>query len=700
MGTISDGIPELAEKISSHKLPNIKVFCTAMGSQATTLDFHLNRNDQTSSLLRANCTGDWESYAEELQEVKIIQVPVTTLEFFMKENSIVEVDLLKIDTQGFDFEVIKGAGESIKCIKRILLEVQITPLYEGSGTKDEIVDYLTKFGFRLVHSTSQTDEMEENLEFIRVNRYSLNNNDLQYLDVAVPHVGIVSTPQNDLVGQLLEQRAFEGPELAFLWLYLRPGDTFFDCGAHAGIFSSVAAKIFNNHGFIAGFEPNKNTFELYKLNLTRLGCNCFQAFNIGLSDGTGTAELVLGTPGNSAYSTFAESTESNTRISDETTVVDISPLDEIMEQLNVNKVALAKLDVEGWESFVLSGTKKSIRAGQFPLWMIEFTEVNAVAAGSSTKELRKLIENFGYTLCRFDANNFRVVPETFKLEYQYENLFAVANIDQVNSRLSSAKPECVELARDIISRWDIAVKAREFDFIAPLFKESEADRADRLSSIQELSQKLEESEADRAARLSSIQELSQKLEESEADRAARLSAIQELSQKLEEGDARCCDRCTDRTVSLSVIEQLSQKLEESEADRTARLSMIEQISQKLEECEVDRAARLSAIDELSQKLEECEVDRAARLSAIDKLSKRLEESEVDRAARLSTIEQISQKLKESEADRANRLSVIQKLAQELEVNKNHCHHVEHSPIDKVKQQIKNLIVSLKELFRL
>ncbi|MEO1559225.1 MAG: FkbM family methyltransferase, partial [Cyanobacteria bacterium J06632_19] len=293
------------------------------------------------------------------------------------------------------------------------------------------------------------------------------------------------------------------------------------------------AKILNNSGLIAGFEPNKKSFELYNINLKRLGCDCFKAFNIGLSDTSGTAELVLGTPGNSAYSTFAEANEFKTQISDEKMVVEISPLDNIIKELNIDEVALAKLDVEGWEYFVLNGAKQSIKSGKVPLWMIEFTEENAIAVGSNTRELRKLIESFGYTLCRFDINNFRIVPEVMKLEYDYENLFAVANIEDVNARLSSAQPELFELAKDIVSRWDIAVKAREFDLIAPLFKESEADRAARLFAIEKLTQQLKESEADRAARLFAIEKLTQQLKESEADRAARLSVIKKLTQQLE-----------------------------------------------------------------------------------------------------------------------------------------------------------------------
>ncbi|RUT07600.1 hypothetical protein DSM106972_018600 [Dulcicalothrix desertica PCC 7102] len=612
-------IPELAEKIRSYQLPNINVFCTAMGAYETTSKFHVNRDNQTSSLLRANCQGNWQPYVQNLEEVKSIEVPVTTLESFINKNGIAEIDLLKIDTQGFDFQVLKGAGKCIHSIKRILLEVQTTPLYEGSAGKDEVVDYLTKVGFRLVRSISQTGGLEENLEFVRVNRYPLINN-LEYLDVLVPYVGIISTTKNDYVGQLLEQGVFESPELAFLWLYLRPGDTFFDCGSHVGIFSCVAAKKMKNNGRIISFEPNKISYEIYKSNLERLECECFTALNIGLSDKGGTAELLLGKSGNSAFSTFATEAKLHTQIGDGKVVVELSRLDDIIEELNIDKVTLAKLDVEGWEYFVLNGANQAIEAGKLPVWMIEFTEANAIAAGTSTKELRQLIESFGYHLCRFDATNFRLVPESHKLEYLYDNLFAVANIDDVNTRLSSAEPEFLELAKDLVSRWDIAIKARQFDYIEPQVGVCEADRADRLTVINKLSPQLQESEADRAARLTVINQLSQKIEESEADRAARLTVINQLSQKLEESEA-------DRAARLGVINQLSQKLEESEADRAARLTMINQLTQKLDDTEAVYTKYNHQIEKLSNQnhqfleiLQILQSQSVANLQVVERLS--------------------------------------------------------------------------------
>jgi len=450
--------PQLAEKLQSFNRPNLHVFCTAFGEIDGISQLYLNRNDQTSSLLRVHCNDAWKSYEDQLQSIQIIDVPVQRLDTFVQAQRIAEIDILKIDAQGFDLQVLKGAGKALHSISKIQLEVQLQPLYEGSGTKEEILEYLSDRGFRLIRASQQTDGLEENLEFVRVNRYPLTKPGAEHFEVCVPHVGVLKTPRNDHVGQLLEKGEFEGLEQAFLWLYLRPGDTFLDGGAHAGLFSSTAAKCMSHSGRILGFDPNPLCFSLYKQNLEDLGYCHFTALNVGLSDKDGVARLLLGKPGLSAFSTFAPDAVYHPEISTDTIEVMQRSLDSILREFQVPHISLAKLDVEGWETFVLTGAQQSIAAGKFPVWMIEFTEANAVAAGSSTQALRSLIERLGYTLCRFDATNLQLIPEPHRPFYSYANLFAVIDVKAVNQRLQTADSQSVAIAKDLILRHDNAVQ--------------------------------------------------------------------------------------------------------------------------------------------------------------------------------------------------------------------------------------------------
>jgi FkbM family methyltransferase len=94
-------------------------------------------------------------------------VPKLTLESIIDSMKIKKVHALKIDTQGHDFEVVKGAGKLIKLIDYIELEVQVTDfdVYKNQSNKEDLMAYMTSWGFELVGSGFQTYNQEQNLLF-------------------------------------------------------------------------------------------------------------------------------------------------------------------------------------------------------------------------------------------------------------------------------------------------------------------------------------------------------------------------------------------------------------------------------------------------------------------------------------------------------------------------------------------------------
>jgi len=62
---------------------------------------------------------------------------------------VVESLFLKIDTQGFEMSVLKGAAGIMPQIKGMLVEISFEHLYENQAQGDEIIDYLMRQGFKL-----------------------------------------------------------------------------------------------------------------------------------------------------------------------------------------------------------------------------------------------------------------------------------------------------------------------------------------------------------------------------------------------------------------------------------------------------------------------------------------------------------------------------------------------------------------------
>lgn len=66
---------------------------------------------------------------------------------YLARMRLLKIDFLKIDTEGYEFKVIKGFGERIKDVKIIQFEYGGTYLDAGIGLKD-VLDYLKEKGFK------------------------------------------------------------------------------------------------------------------------------------------------------------------------------------------------------------------------------------------------------------------------------------------------------------------------------------------------------------------------------------------------------------------------------------------------------------------------------------------------------------------------------------------------------------------------
>ncbi|MCH8144310.1 MAG: FkbM family methyltransferase [Gemmatimonadetes bacterium] len=57
---------------------------------------------------------------------------------------------LKIDTQGYDLNVLRGAGGQLESIVGLQVEMAMTPLYEGTPLYNDVVEFVEARGFALI----------------------------------------------------------------------------------------------------------------------------------------------------------------------------------------------------------------------------------------------------------------------------------------------------------------------------------------------------------------------------------------------------------------------------------------------------------------------------------------------------------------------------------------------------------------------
>jgi len=71
---------------------------------------------------------------------KSVPVKVSTIKKYCEDNAIKNIHFLKIDTEGYDFEVMLGAGDMINNIEYI--EFEVFPYYANKKMLPDIADYL------------------------------------------------------------------------------------------------------------------------------------------------------------------------------------------------------------------------------------------------------------------------------------------------------------------------------------------------------------------------------------------------------------------------------------------------------------------------------------------------------------------------------------------------------------------------------
>ena len=130
------------EKIAT-KNARIVVKKLALSDESGSRFLQINKSEGTNSLLKSNDMGK-EIYGDLLSNTGEIEVKSQTLDDYIIENSIEQVDLLKLDLQGSELPALNGAAKALKGgkIKCILCEIMFQPHYESQPSASALLHEL------------------------------------------------------------------------------------------------------------------------------------------------------------------------------------------------------------------------------------------------------------------------------------------------------------------------------------------------------------------------------------------------------------------------------------------------------------------------------------------------------------------------------------------------------------------------------
>ncbi|KAA2239906.1 FkbM family methyltransferase [Chitinophaga agrisoli] len=145
---------------NTRKISGISTYNLALGSSSGCLAFYRNAYTHASSALQVS----------ELQKHMVpqtacadeITVPVKRLDDLLPTIPFDAPVLLKMDVQGFEKEVLKGAAHSLRHIDYLLFETSFEPMYDGEPLFDEMHNFVKDLGFDLIGPVGflQSDKLQ------------------------------------------------------------------------------------------------------------------------------------------------------------------------------------------------------------------------------------------------------------------------------------------------------------------------------------------------------------------------------------------------------------------------------------------------------------------------------------------------------------------------------------------------------------
>jgi FkbM family methyltransferase len=118
----------------------------AIGAEQGTTTIHVSANSVSSSvlpMLSSHTSAAPGSAYERSERVSVVTLDSVALSRIRRDD----IAFLKIDTQGYEAEVLKGAKQTLDRVAGLQLELSLVPLYAGQTLMPELLNAVQGIGF-------------------------------------------------------------------------------------------------------------------------------------------------------------------------------------------------------------------------------------------------------------------------------------------------------------------------------------------------------------------------------------------------------------------------------------------------------------------------------------------------------------------------------------------------------------------------
>jgi FkbM family methyltransferase len=219
-------------------------------------------------------------------------------------------------------------------------------------------------------------------------------------EVVIGNTRLWLDPASDLGVRLLDEGTYEPSVSRCLEQLLQPGGVFLDVGANEGWFTVQAARLVGPEGRVFSIEPQQRLWPVILRNLALNALTNCVVLPLAISSSPGQATLTLAPTLNAGASTLAPSRRQSLWRRQPVTLVALDGI----AALNRERIALAKVDVEGYEVDVIRSATGLMRDRRIQRWLIETHPEQLQRLGTSVQQLESLLAEHGYQARSLEGN--------------------------------------------------------------------------------------------------------------------------------------------------------------------------------------------------------------------------------------------------------------------------------------------------------
>lgn len=179
---------------------------------------------------------------------------------------------------------------------------------------------------------------------------------------------------------------FEPEETRAVQALLKPGMTFVDVGANIGYYTLLASRAVGDAGVVYAFEPSTAAFGKLRTTLQSNDIANVRAFQLALGSEECRLSLGAGPEDNFTPSLLTGGGEE----------VAVTTLDAFVTEQGIGRIDLIKIDVEGFEPFVLQGGRRVLSDGTVGAVLCELNDYWLGRAGTNTEAVYESMREMGF----------------------------------------------------------------------------------------------------------------------------------------------------------------------------------------------------------------------------------------------------------------------------------------------------------------